>query len=358
MSLTLSVTSSTTLFVTNIAAGAATLTFASSLDGATYTTIPSVPASPIAIPVGTTAYSLTNQLIPSYYYRVTTGSGSSATTQYILQTKSAGSSTSSFSNNGTGSATIGSTSVTMNGAGNSVQSDQTYPSSQGLYYQLNTPTGTAMGNAVYTMTLFSSADISAFFRVTTSGSTTTAGIFRRDSGAETQIGSNTTLSANPTNIAFYWDGVDTISYYIGGALIASYKFTAAWTTVRASVQMTSITTPFTLSDVRIYPTGRIPTATNWRLNISNVTNTSLSPTSATYGTYYYITNTGFNTLTLPSTFVADPGAFWVLRNNTSVYLSVSVANPGTAPSVLPSPLVIPPSNSATIIVTATGYVLF
>jgi hypothetical protein len=366
MSLTLSVTSSTTLFATNIPANATTLTFESSLDGVTYTTISSVPASPITIPTGTTAYSFTNQLIPSYYYRVTTGSGASSFTQYILQTRgAAGSSTSSFSNSGgSGLATIGSTSITMNNNGNSVLSDQTYSASQALYYQLTTPVGTSMGDGNYTVSLYnvasgtgSSSTISAYFRVTTSGTTTTVGIFRRDSGAEVQLGSNITVSA-PTQLALYWDATNIMYYYVGNTLRTIYSFTNAWGTIRAAVQVAALTTPFTVSDARLYVTGSIPTAVNWRLSLSNVTTTSLAPTSATYSTYYYITNTGFNTLTLPSTFVAEPGAFWVLRNNTSVYLSISVANPGTAPSVLPSPLVIAPSNSATIVLTATGYVLF
>jgi len=105
---------------------------------------------------------------------------------------------------------------------------------------------------------------------------------------------------------------------------------------------------------------RGPTPQNWRLNILNVSGTSLTSSSSpvltnlTYGTYYYITNSGFNALTLPAPVATDIGAFWVLRNNTSVYLSISL----TTPYGLPSPLVIPPSNSATIISTGSAYILF
>jgi hypothetical protein len=43
-----------------------------------------------------------------------------------------------------------------------------------------------------------------------------------------------------------------------------------------------------------------------------------------------------------------------LRNNTSVYLSISVTNPNG----VPSPLVIAPSNSATIVWSGSAYVMF
>lgn len=376
MSLTLSVTSSSTLFVTNIPSGATQLTFESSVDGVNYSSLSSVPASPIPITIGTTAYSLTVTLIPSVYYRVTitagTGSGTSATTQYILQTRGAtGSSTSSFSNVGTGTATIGSTTVTMNSNENAVISDQTYSGSQSVYYQLTTPAGTSMGNGSYVMSLYSGtfstaeaggSSTSAYFRVTTSGANTTIRLFRRDNGAETEIVlSPAIVVTSPTSLALYWDGTNTIYYYVGNVLRTTYRFTATWSTVRSSIRVTTLTTPYTLSDVRLYVTGGVATATNWRLNLSNVTGTSLSPTSSTYGTYYYITNSGFANLTLPAiTSTTDTGAFWVLRNNTSSYLSVTLAaGSGLPVEALPSsPLVIPPSNSATIVWTGTAYVLF
>jgi len=63
-------------------------------------------------------------------------------------------------------------------------------------------------------------------------------------------------------------------------------------------------------------------------------------------------------LGLPATPAGDTGNYWVLRNNTTAYLSLTVTNP----SNLASPLVIPPSNSSTIVVSGiggnTGYILF
>jgi hypothetical protein len=80
-------------------------------------------------------------------------------------------------------------------------------------------------------------------------------------------------------------------------------------------------------------------------------------TTATSGTYYNITNSSFNTLILPTSVVGfTAGSFWVLRNNTSTYLSITVSNQqGSTP---PNPLVIPPSNSVTIVWNGTTYVLF
>jgi hypothetical protein len=75
------------------------------------------------------------------------------------------------------------------------------------------------------------------------------------------------------------------------------------------------------------------------------------------GTFYSLTNSGFNTLVLPSGTPSE-GSFWVLRNNTSTYISIStLTNTSTGIS---NPLVIPPSNSVTLVWTNTGttYVLY
>jgi hypothetical protein len=76
---------------------------------------------------------------------------------------------------------------------------------------------------------------------------------------------------------------------------------------------------------------------------------------ATEGTYYNITTTGLNTLAPPTTGMTT-GQFWVLRNNTNSSLSLTVT--GTPPGI-PSPLVIPSSNSVTLVASnATSYILF
>jgi len=109
-------------------------------------------------------------------------------------------------------------------------------------------------------------------------------------------------------------------------------------------------------------TGPVPTT----ITTSSVTGTSLTTattpaiTSALFGTYYSITNSGFNTLTLPNLGSTNTGSYWVLRNNTSTYLSitVSVTSPGTWTGT--TPLVIPPSNSVTLVYSGASntYTLF
>lgn len=90
------------------------------------------------------------------------------------------------------------------------------------------------------------------------------------------------------------------------------------------------------------------------------TTTSLVLTLATSGTYYSITTTSLTTLTISAAVGGASGNFWVLRNNTSSYLSLTVATTGGGPSWTPgNPLVIPPSNSVTIVwVDSSTYVLF
>ena len=106
-------------------------------------------------------------------------------------------------------------------------------------------------------------------------------------------------------------------------------------------------------------TGPIQPYVAARLNTSTVSGTSLTVSAATYTTYYYISNSGFNSLTLPAPtptlFTSgDIGAYWVFRNTTSSYISITtLANPGTP--VLTTPLVIPPGNSITIVITAVVF---
>ena len=98
-----------------------------------------------------------------------------------------------------------------------------------------------------------------------------------------------------------------------------------------------------------------------RMPISNVSGTALDISasgSANFGTYYYITNSAFNSLTLPgATATSTAGAFWSLRNTTSTTLSILLSNTLS----LTSPLTIPPQNSLTLVVSdlcANRIVLF
>jgi hypothetical protein len=69
-------------------------------------------------------------------------------------------------------------------------------------------------------------------------------------------------------------------------------------------------------------------------------------TTAGFGTIYNITNSGFNTLTLPSGSGFTAGGYWTFRNNTSAYIAITTVN-GTSTGIS-VPLVIPAYNSVTL----------
>jgi hypothetical protein len=86
-----------------------------------------------------------------------------------------------------------------------------------------------------------------------------------------------------------------------------------------------------------------------RLPVTELSGTSTTLASSNYNTYFYLTNSGFNALTLPSsTAIADGGSFWTLRNATTSSLSMTLTNTLS----LTSPLVIPPANSQTLVVSS------
>ena len=91
---------------------------------------------------------------------------------------------------------------------------------------------------------------------------------------------------------------------------------------------------------------------------SNVTGTTATVTTGSYSTYYNITNSGFTTLNLPVSAPTTDGAFWVFRNNTSSYLSITVT--GTTNGISGNLFVIPPGNSTTLMWSVSGstYIFF
>jgi hypothetical protein len=107
------------------------------------------------------------------------------------------------------------------------------------------------------------------------------------------------------------------------------------------------------------PAGPLGTSTEARLTIQTVSGTSLTGSTipsislATYTTYYSITNSGFNALTLPAS--PETGAFWVLRNNSSAYLTF---NPTYTSGSGPTTITIPPSTGVTIAWSGSAFVLF
>ena len=83
--------------------------------------------------------------------------------------------------------------------------------------------------------------------------------------------------------------------------------------------------------------------------ISSICNTTATIGNNGYGIFYYITNSGFNTLIFANAVSPPtPAAGWYisLRNNTGSYLSVS--NTGTMTGLVASPFIIPPANTVTL----------
>jgi len=79
--------------------------------------------------------------------------------------------------------------------------------------------------------------------------------------------------------------------------------------------------------------------------VSSITGTVATFGTASFGIYYYISNSGFSNITLTSV-TAFTGWFVTLRNNTGSYLSVTVT--GQTNSTPASPFSIAPSNATTI----------
>jgi hypothetical protein len=90
-----------------------------------------------------------------------------------------------------------------------------------------------------------------------------------------------------------------------------------------------------------------------RVPIVDVTGNALNIASVdpSSGTHYNITNSTFNTLTLPaSTTTAQGGTFWVFKNNSPGTLSLTIGNNQN----LPSNIGIPAGNSLTVAVSSNS----
>jgi hypothetical protein len=120
------------------------------------------------------------------------------------------------------------------------------------------------------------------------------------------------------------------------------------------------TTPVTQLDVN----GGVTIRNGYRPLYSNVTTSNLTVAANSYGTHFNLTNSAFSTMTLPTiTWANDSNGYWVFRNNTSTYLSVTITYTTAGTTAPTNPVVIPPANSTTIMVTYPGastsnYVLF
>jgi hypothetical protein len=145
----------------------------------------------------------------------------------------------------------------------------------------------------------------------------------------------------------------------GAGIFGNSNFVVAGPTGFVGIGTTS---PATQLDIN----GGLTIRNGYRPLYSNVTTSSLTVAANSYGTHFNLTNSAFATMTLPNMntlWASDSNGYWVFRNNTSSYLSVAITYQGSYTSAPTNPVVIPPSNSTTIMVTYPGgttsnYVLF
>jgi hypothetical protein len=187
--------------------------------------------------------------------------------------------------------------------------------------------------------------------------------------------STTTGVANSLNVAggYYVNGVQLVS----GSAIATYSNSGAVlladgtsTGLRGNSNLffsnnsnlgIQTITPSTALDVN----GGVTIRNGYRPLYSNVsTGSSLSISANTYGTHYSITTSALTAITLPTiTWASDSNAYWVFRNNTGTYLSITFTYTSAGTTAPTNPVTIPPANSVTMLMsypggTTSNYVLF
>jgi hypothetical protein len=171
-----------------------------------------------------------------------------------------------------------------------------------------------------------------------------------------------TLSNN-VSYTLYWNGTSNYLVDSRGPTGATGP-TGAASTVTGPTGVAGTTGPagatgFTGPGANLFPaTSSYTVGTNlsdltsrvaFRYPVTEVSGTSLIvDLSSNYNRNYYISNSGFNSLTLPSaTPTTFGGVYWTLRNATAANLSITVTNTLT----LASPLVIPSYNIQTLVVS-------
>jgi hypothetical protein len=139
------------------------------------------------------------------------------------------------------------------------------------------------------------------------------------------------------------------------AILPSSGFSMLATATADANSNFTISLPATSNEIRL------TNPTEWRMITQDVSGPSLALARTAFSTTYFLANTGFNSLGVPTLTSNDIGAFWTLQNTTLSNLIVtpvytdpsSVA--GRAVVGLPTSMLIPSSNSATIVWTGTNY---
>jgi hypothetical protein len=133
----------------------------------------------------------------------------------------------------------------------------------------------------------------------------------------------------------------------GGAIARSTDNGATWSLVATLPSINGFAGALT---VRRLPTfiGAIQAPISSPLVVSDISATSLSLVSSNINRTFYLTNSGFNAVTLPATVRSYiGGSFWSLRNATSSQLTITLTNTLN----LTSPLIIPSSNTQTLVIS-------
>jgi hypothetical protein len=110
--------------------------------------------------------------------------------------------------------------------------------------------------------------------------------------------------------------------------------------------------------------GNVGPVGNPNFNLSQVSSgTSITATTASLGTTYYITTAGITGITLPVSMSGiTAGAFWMFQNSTASALNVTLTS-GTATysgNSNSGPISIPSGSAITLVYsgTGTGYIVF
>jgi hypothetical protein len=126
-------------------------------------------------------------------------------------------------------------------------------------------------------------------------------------------------------------------------------------------------TPVTTLDVN----GGLTVRNGFRPLYSKISSgTSITPASSSYGTHFDIYTSAITGLTISypaagsNNWSNDSNGYWVFRNNTGTYLSLTISYTAATPNIYPSNISIPPETSVTLMATYPGggvnsnYVLF
>jgi hypothetical protein len=116
-------------------------------------------------------------------------------------------------------------------------------------------------------------------------------------------------------------------------------------------------------------TGALTVANGYRPSYVKISSgTSITPAASSYGTHYDIYTSAITGITIsyPASgqWSNDSNGYWVFRNNTGTYLSITMTYSNAAANIYPSNMIIPPANSVTLMASYPGggsnsnYVLF